>query len=127
MNHAIQCRCGQLQGSISHPDRAVRAVCYCRDCQAYAHAVGAAASTLDALGGTEVVATQAKYVRFTSAGSLACMSLWARMAACRRTAAASRSRCSDSCRHWRSPACWAGIVTTRSSIVPASPSSRHAC
>ncbi len=27
MNHAIQCRCGRVNGSMSHTDQAVRAVC----------------------------------------------------------------------------------------------------
>ena len=54
---------------------AVRAVCYCRDCQAYARAVGADGVT-DSAGGTEVVATLPARVRFTDGFErLACLSL----------------------------------------------------
>jgi hypothetical protein len=75
MNHPIQCRCGQLKGSVAQPRQALHAVCYCTDCQAYAHALGDASRTLDALGGTEVAATQARHVTFSSSATLACMSL----------------------------------------------------
>lgn len=74
--HRFQCRCGTLQGEVAHPAQGVRAVCYCRDCQAYAHVLGQPEQVLDAWGGTEVVATQARHVRFTSGtGPLACLSL----------------------------------------------------
>ena len=76
IGHPIRCRCGAVRGELLHPERALHAVCYCRDCQTYAHALGDASRTLDAAGGTEVVATQAKYVRFDSGtDALACMRL----------------------------------------------------
>ena len=76
MNHRFQCQCGALQGEIGHPSRGLRAVCYCGDCQAYAHVLGQPQRVLDSLGGTDVVATQSKYVRFTSnTQPLACLSL----------------------------------------------------
>jgi hypothetical protein len=76
MNHRFQCRCGAIQGEISEPQRGVRAVCYCRDCQTYAHLLGEPQRVLDALGGTEVVATQTSTVKFTSGTqALACLSL----------------------------------------------------
>jgi len=79
MTHPLRCRCGTLQGELLRPDKTLRAVCYCIDCRTYAHALGDAARTLDENGGTEVVATQARYVRFTAgAGSLACISLTGR-------------------------------------------------
>lgn len=54
---------------------AARAVCYCRDCQAYARFLGTPGITDDA-GGTEVVASLPKYVGFTDGvEAIACMSL----------------------------------------------------
>ncbi len=74
--HPFQCRCGTLRGELLRPARTLHAVCYCRDCQTYAHALGVAQRTLDAHGGTEVVSTQARYVRLTEgADALACLSL----------------------------------------------------
>jgi hypothetical protein len=76
MNHPLQCRCGVLRGYVSHPERANRGVCYCKDCQAYAHFLGKPSDILDEMGGTDVVATLPKYLTFTHGlESLACMSL----------------------------------------------------
>ena len=75
-DHPIRCRCGQVQGVLSAGAPFTRAVCYCRDCQAYARALGDAGRTLDANGGTDIVATLHKFVRFTSGTErLACLSL----------------------------------------------------
>lgn len=76
MNHRFQCRCGTLNGLLSQPHRALRGVCYCKDCRAYAHHLGAAGWTHDALGGAEFVAAQAQHVSLTSGiEHLACLSL----------------------------------------------------
>jgi hypothetical protein len=76
MNHPLQCRCGTLKGSVRCVERANRAVCYCKDCQAYARHLGVDNIVLDASGGTDVVATVAKHVALTAGiGSLACLSL----------------------------------------------------
>jgi len=76
MNHPLRCRCGTLKGYVSHPERVNRGVCYCRDCQAYAHFLGKPGDILDEMGGTDVVATLAKYLTLTDGfESLACMSL----------------------------------------------------
>ena len=76
MTRPLRCRCGGVQGAVSHPERASRGVCYCRDCRAYAHALGAAGIILDELGGTDVVATLGKYVSITRGmENLACLSL----------------------------------------------------
>ena len=76
MNHRFQCQCGAIQGEIDQPQRGVRAVCYCGDCQAYAHLLGQPQRVLDPLGGTDIVAMQSRYVRFTSGTqALACLSL----------------------------------------------------
>ena len=76
MNHPLGCQCGTLRGYVSHPERASRGVCYCKDCQAYAHFLGKAGDILDEMGGTDVIATLPKYLTFTQGlGALACMSL----------------------------------------------------
>jgi hypothetical protein len=76
MPHRFQCQCGLLRGEVDQPRRGVRAVCYCSDCQAYAHLLGAPGRVLDTLGGTDVVATHARAVRITSGSqALACLSL----------------------------------------------------
>ncbi len=76
MSHRIQCQCGALSGEVSHTSSARRAICYCRDCQDYASRLGRLEETLDANGGTDVVATQARYVTITRGiENLACASL----------------------------------------------------
>ncbi len=76
MFHSIQCRCGALRGQLHHPERAIRGVCYCRDCRAYAQHLGVASQTHDELGGADFVATQARYLRLTEGTEhLACLSL----------------------------------------------------
>jgi hypothetical protein len=72
----MACRCGELKGEVSHPERANRGVCYCKDCRAFAHFLGDTGDILDEKGGTGVVATQPEHVRFTEgAEHLACVSL----------------------------------------------------
>ena len=76
MNHPLRCRCGTLKGYVSHPEKVSRGVCYCRDCQAFAHFLGTTGDILDEMGGTDVLATLPKYVTFTQGSeALACMSL----------------------------------------------------
>lgn len=77
MNHPLQCQCGTLKGYVSPPDMASRAVCYCKDCQAFAHFLERADDgILNELGGTEIVATLPRHVHFTQGlEALACMSL----------------------------------------------------
>jgi hypothetical protein len=76
MNHPLRCRCGTLRGEVSHPEKVSRGVCYCKDCQAFAHFLGTTDSILDEAGGTDVVATTASHVSFTQGTqALACMSL----------------------------------------------------
>jgi hypothetical protein len=63
-------------GVVSQTARTTRATCYCRDCQAYAHALGNPESVLDHIGGTDIVATLQQHVTLTrGAESLACLSL----------------------------------------------------
>jgi hypothetical protein len=76
MSYRIQCQCGALQGQLAQPQRAVRGVCYCKDCRAYVSHLDKGAQALDSLGGMEFVATQAKYLSFTAGlENLACLSL----------------------------------------------------
>jgi hypothetical protein len=76
MTHRFQCQCGTLQGEVSNPGQALRAVCYCKDCQAYGRLLGEPQRVLDAQGGTDIVATESRYVKFTAGmESLACLCL----------------------------------------------------
>ena len=72
----LQCRCGTLKGYVSQPGSVNRAVCYCRDCQAFAHFLGRANEILDSKGGSDVVQTTPLRVTFTDGVEmLACMRL----------------------------------------------------
>jgi len=76
MNHPLRCRCGTLRGQVSHPEKVSRGVCYCKDCQAFAHFLGTTEDILDERGGTDVMATLPSRVSFTQGVErLACMSL----------------------------------------------------
>lgn len=76
MGIALRCQCGKLQGEVDAKQVAARAVCYCKDCQAFARYLKAEERVLDAGGGTEVEAALPAAVRFTSGlEHLACMSL----------------------------------------------------
>jgi hypothetical protein len=76
MDHPLRCTCGTLKGTVSHPERVNRAVCYCRDCQAFAHFLGRPGAILDARGGTDVIQTLPANVTFTEGRQvLACMRL----------------------------------------------------
>lgn len=75
MNHPLLCRCGTIQGYVVPSSTAARAVCYCKDCQAYARYLGTA-GVADRAGGTEVIATLPRLVHFTAGlEALACLSL----------------------------------------------------
>jgi hypothetical protein len=74
MSIALRCRCGKLRGQVDSTRVAARAVCYCKDCQAYGRFLDS--GVLDAAGGTEVAATLPAAVRFDEGlEQLACMSL----------------------------------------------------
>ena len=76
MSIALRCRCGGLQGSIDIDKAAARAVCYCKDCQAYARFLGHETDVLDDKGGTEIVATLPSSFHITSGiERLGCVSL----------------------------------------------------
>lgn len=74
MNIALRCRCGKLRGQVDGARVAARAVCYCKDCQAYGRFL--ATTVLDPSGGTEVAITLPAALRFDQGlEHLACMSL----------------------------------------------------
>lgn len=74
--HPLQCECGTIKGVLSHPRSANRVICYCKDCQAFAHVLGKAEQVLDRHGGTEVIQVLPKNLTFTHGiESLACLRL----------------------------------------------------
>jgi hypothetical protein len=76
MDIPIRCHCGQLQGRLASADRAGRAVCYCRDCQAFARFLGNPERILDEHAGTDIIATSPRLVRIErGTEQLRCMSL----------------------------------------------------
>lgn len=74
--HPIRCTCGALQGEVERTRQVNRGVCYCADCQAFAHFLGRAHEILDAQGGTEVIQIAPRRVTMTRGREhLACMRL----------------------------------------------------
>lgn len=97
MDAELRCQCGQVRGQVDLARAHARAICYCRDCQAFARFVGQPGS-LDANGGTDIVAMEPGGVRITAGlEHVACMSMSPRgllrwYAACCRTPLANTSR-----------------------------------
>ena len=97
MTLELRCQCGQLQGRVDLARTQARAICYCRDCQAFARFLGQP-GLLDAAGGTEILAMAPDGVHIDTGGEhLACMSMSPRgllrwYAACCRTPLANTSR-----------------------------------
>lgn len=63
MLHPLACRCGTLQGTVNTTAPHERIVCYCLDCQAYAHFLGRPADDLDDRGGTNALLTVPSAIR----------------------------------------------------------------
>lgn len=65
MDLHMRCRCGQVRATVANASaRTVnRVVCYCIDCQAFAHRLGRA-DLLDAAGGTDIVQVAPATLRF---------------------------------------------------------------
>ena len=73
----LRCRCGRVRGVVTDvaPEAGARLVCYCDDCQAFAHFLERP-DVLDAHGGTDIFPIAPAQLRITSAGdSLRCMRL----------------------------------------------------
>ncbi len=62
----MRCRCGEVRGTVTglSPHTANRVVCYCDDCQAFAHQLGRA-DLLDAHGGSDIVQFAPAALSFT--------------------------------------------------------------
>ncbi|MEO8040416.1 MAG: DUF6151 family protein [Betaproteobacteria bacterium] len=76
MNVPLRCGCGAIQGYVEALPSGGRAVCYCRDGQAFARFLGRHDDILDSHGGTDIIASLPRSVHFTSgADKMACMSL----------------------------------------------------
>ena len=61
---------------MRRPEHGTRAVCYCRDCQAFARFLDSPPGMMDSLSGTDIVAVRPRFVSFTSGQEhLTCMSL----------------------------------------------------
>ncbi|WP_437679234.1 DUF6151 family protein [Sorangium sp. So ce131] len=68
----LQCRCGKVHGWLrgASPSAVNRAVCYCDDCQAFAHHLGRA-DLLDEHGGSDIVQVAPSMVSFDRGSELA--------------------------------------------------------
>ena len=74
----VRCKCGSVHGVLREvsPSRVTRAVCYCNDCQAFAHHVGHADAVLDEYGGTSILQLAPSRLTITEGAShLACVRL----------------------------------------------------
>ena len=73
---SLQCPCGGFRGVVRglSPRAGFRVVCYCDDCQAFAHYLGRAEQMLDPLGGTDIFQTSPARVEFVE-GTVASMRL----------------------------------------------------
>lgn len=62
----LRCRCGEVHGLLADaaPEKVNRVVCYCADCQAFAHHLGRA-DLLDEHGGTDIVQVAPAALSFT--------------------------------------------------------------
>jgi Family of unknown function (DUF6151) len=75
-SHPLRCQCGTIRGVVADPRNANRCVCYCRDCQAFAHFLGRAEAVLDERGGSEIIQIPPRNLTFTQGSeALACMRL----------------------------------------------------
>lgn len=79
MLYPLSCRCGAVRGTVETAAPHERIVCYCADCQAYAHLLGRPAEDLDARGGTHALLTVPRAIRIeTGAERLACVRMTGR-------------------------------------------------
>lgn len=66
MKLSVRCHCGELRGEVASGAPLNHGVCYCKDCQAFAYALGTPERMLDDQGGTRILQTAAHCVRFTA-------------------------------------------------------------
>ncbi|MEP3347862.1 MAG: DUF6151 family protein [Litoreibacter sp.] len=64
----VSCQCGEFQAVIHDADAPSgnHAMCYCKDCRAFAHHLEQGAQVLDNMGGTDLFQTQPSQVEITS-------------------------------------------------------------
>lgn len=62
----VRCRCGEVEGLVTNasPQKVNRVVCYCDDCQAFAHQLGRA-DLLNPQGGSDIVQVAPASLTFT--------------------------------------------------------------
>ena len=62
----MRCRCGEVEGLVTNasPQKVNRVVCYCDDCQAFAHQLGRA-DLLNPQGGSDIVQVAPASLTFT--------------------------------------------------------------
>lgn len=62
----FRCRCGQVRGTVANASRRTvnRVICYCADCQAFAHELGRA-DLLDVYGGSDIIQVAPAALTFT--------------------------------------------------------------
>jgi Family of unknown function (DUF6151) len=78
MIHSIRCHCGSLKGTLKRTEYVNRCVCYCADCQAFAHLLKRENEILDAVGGTSLIQTIPENITFDEGTeNLACIRLTA--------------------------------------------------
>jgi len=76
MQHPLRCRCGTVSGWVKETRSANRAMCYCKDCQAFAYFLGQEKQILDERGGTDVIQILPQNLSFTQGiEALKCMRL----------------------------------------------------
>jgi hypothetical protein len=74
----LRCQCGKLNGRISRLSKTLnkRFVCYCLDCQVYAHFLKQTELILDSNGGTEIIPVHPSHLEILQgADQLACVRL----------------------------------------------------
>lgn len=107
----LRCACGALRGVLRSvtPRSGNRCICYCDDCQAFAHFLGRADSILDAHGGTEVFQTSpARLEILAGREHLACMQLRAGSSLLRWYAGCCRTPIGNTPADWRIP--FVGVI-----------------
>ena len=78
MDLSIRCACGAFRGALRSvsPRSRNHVICYCDDCQLFAHFLERADSILDEYGGTDILQTSPVRLEITAGeASLACMQL----------------------------------------------------
>jgi hypothetical protein len=90
----LRCRCGNLRGTASEVSSSTgfRFICYCKDCQAFAHFVERA-DVLDSAGGTDIFQMPPNRVTFTAGtDALRCLRISDKVLRCAPRAHAGRAR-----------------------------------